>query len=82
VDPEGADWYGDVPNKRCARVHEGGEVLRSIELDRGCFACMLGGMDRRKLFMVTTGRHGTEDMADGARTSQVLAIEAPARAAG
>src|SRR3954447_14020888 len=43
VDAEGAVWYGDVPNKRCVRVREGGEVLQTIELDRGCFACMLGG---------------------------------------
>src|SRR6266550_683645 len=36
VDAEGAVWYGDVPNKRCVRVREGGEVLQTIELDRGC----------------------------------------------
>ncbi len=43
LDAEGAVWYGDVPNKRCVRVREGGEVLQTIELDRGCFACALGG---------------------------------------
>jgi len=43
VDAEGAAWYADVPNKRCVRVREGGEVLQTIDLDRGCFACMLGG---------------------------------------
>jgi hypothetical protein len=42
ADAEGAVWYGDVPNKRCVRVAEGGEVLQTIELDVGCFACMLG----------------------------------------
>jgi len=42
LDAEGAVWYGDVPNKRCVRVCEGGEVLQTIDLDRGCFACMLG----------------------------------------
>jgi hypothetical protein len=36
-----------VPNKRCVRVCEGGEVLQTIDLDRGCFACMLGGVDKR-----------------------------------
>jgi sugar lactone lactonase YvrE len=24
LDAEGAVWYGDVPNKRCVRVREGG----------------------------------------------------------
>jgi len=82
VDAEGAIWYGDVPNKRCVRVREGGEVLQTIDLDRGCFACMLGATDRRTLFMVATEWHGTEHMTDGARTGQVLTIEAPARGAG
>src|SRR5215472_11015930 len=26
LDAEGAVWYGDVPNRRCVRVREGGEV--------------------------------------------------------
>src|SRR5215470_7637891 len=33
LDAEGAVWYGDVPNKRCVRVREGGEVLQTINLD-------------------------------------------------
>jgi sugar lactone lactonase YvrE len=51
IDAEGAVWYGD-PNGRCVRVREGGEVLDAIELDRGCFACALGGADGRTLFMM------------------------------
>jgi sugar lactone lactonase YvrE len=82
IDAEGAVWYGDVPNKRCVRVREGGEVLETIDLDRGCFACMLGGTDRRTLFMVATEWRGPENMADGARTGQVLTAEAPAPGAG
>jgi sugar lactone lactonase YvrE len=42
MDADGAVWYADVPNKRCVRVREGGEVLEKIQLDRGGFACMLG----------------------------------------
>src|SRR5262252_3856471 len=52
LDAEGAAWYADVPNRSCVRVREGGEVLQTIGLDRGCFACMLGGPDRRTLFLV------------------------------
>ncbi len=72
LDAEGAVWYGDVPNQRCVRVREGGEVLETIELDRGCFACVLGGLDGRTLFMIATAWTGTANMADGARTGQVL----------
>jgi sugar lactone lactonase YvrE len=82
LDAEGAVWYGDVPNKRCVRVREGGEVLQTIDLDRGCFACMLGGVDRRTLFLVAREWGGMESTAEEARTGQVLTAPAPAPGAG
>jgi sugar lactone lactonase YvrE len=82
LDAEGAVWYADVPNKRCVRVREGGEVLQTIELDRGCFACMLGGVGRRTLFMVANEWRGMESTAEEARTGQVLTAPAPAPGAG
>ena len=82
LDAENAVWYGDVPNKRCVRVREGGEVLQTIELDRGCFACALGGANKRTLFMIATVWGGPANMADGARTGQVLTVEAPAPGVG
>jgi sugar lactone lactonase YvrE len=51
VDAEGAVWYATVPGRRCARVVEGGQVLEAVPLDRGGFACVLGGPDRRTLFV-------------------------------
>jgi sugar lactone lactonase YvrE len=81
LDTEGAVWYGDVPNKRCVRVREGGEVLQTIELDRGCFACMLGGPDGKTLFMVTQEWSGMESPTDGERTGQLLTAPAPAAGA-
>ena len=82
LDAENAIWYGDVPNKRCVRVREGGEVLQTIDLDRGCFACALGGADKRTLFLVATEWSGTTSMAGGARTGQVLTVEAPTPGVG
>jgi sugar lactone lactonase YvrE len=82
LDAEGAVWYADVPNQRCVRVREGGEVLNTVELDRGCFACALGGPDRSTLFMMATVWGGPDSMFSEPRTGQVLAVEAPAPAAG
>jgi sugar lactone lactonase YvrE len=82
VDAEGAVWYGDVPNKRCVRVREGGELLQTIELDRGCFACMLGGEDGTTLFMMAAEWSGSASMGEGALTGQVLTAQAPAAGAG
>ncbi len=82
LDADNAIWYADVPNKRCVRVREGGEVLQTIHLDRGCFACTLGGADKRTLFLMANQWHGTAHMADGSRAGQVLTAQAPAPGAG
>ena len=82
TDAEGAVWYGDVPNKRCTRVREGGRVLQTIELDRGCFACALGGSDRRTLFMVTRVWGGPETMTDEERTGRILTTRTSVPGAG
>ncbi len=82
IDADGAVWYGDVPNKRCVRVREGGEVLQTVNLDRGCFACMLGGADGKTLFMVAAEWHGFAKMMDGLGSGQLLSVDAPAPGAG
>jgi sugar lactone lactonase YvrE len=82
VDADDAVWYGDVPNQRSVRVREGGEVLQRVELDRGCFACALGGADTQTLFMMATVWRGPENMFDGPRTGQVVTTPAPAQRAG
>jgi sugar lactone lactonase YvrE/ribosomal protein S18 acetylase RimI-like enzyme len=84
IDADDAVWYGDVPNKRCVRVREGGAVLQTIELDRGCFACALGGTDKRTLFLIAAEWRGMEQIQEvaRARTGQVLTVQAPAPGVG
>ncbi|GCE07444.1 SMP-30/gluconolactonase/LRE family protein [Dictyobacter aurantiacus] len=72
LDSEGAVWYATVPGMCCVRVKKGGEVLQRIQLDRGCFACMLGGQDKRTLFMLAAEWHGFEHMMDQERTGKIL----------
>jgi len=82
IDAGGAVWYADVPSKRCVRVREGGEVLQTINVDRGCFACMLGAADRRTLFIVAAEWHGFAKMMAGMGSGQLLAVEVEVRGAG
>ena len=85
LDADGCIWASSgVMVNDCARIREGGEVLDTIELDRPCFATMLGGPDRRTLFMLTADWKGTEGMEGviEARTGQVLVAEAPAAGVG
>jgi sugar lactone lactonase YvrE len=75
ADADGAIWYATVPGQSCVRVHEGGEVLGEVPVDRGCFACMLGGEDGRTLFIAAAHWRGMEAaMSEGpGSTGRLLA---------
>ena len=60
VDAEGAVWYADVGNKHCVRVREGGEVLGTVDLDRGAFSCTLSRGGDPKLYVVGQEFGGSE----------------------
>ena len=85
LDADGFIWASSANMANdCARIREGGEVLERIDLGRSCFATMLGGPDRRTLFMLTADWRGTEGVEDviEARTGQVLVVDAPAPGVG
>jgi sugar lactone lactonase YvrE len=83
VDAENAVWYAEVPGKRCVRVAEGGTELRTVPLDRGGFACVLGGQDRRTLFITAAEWRGMTDSAMVTPGSgQILAVAADVPGAG
>jgi sugar lactone lactonase YvrE len=60
ADADGAIWAASVPGKHCVRVSEGGEVLDTVAVDRGCFACMLGGTDGTTLFIAAAQWRGMD----------------------
>src|SRR3954454_25212258 len=78
LDADGAAWLADVGSAHCLRVREGGEVLADVRLDRGAFACMLGGVDAPTLY-ITANAWGDDMSASG---GQLLAVRAPAARAG
>ena len=85
ADADGAVWVASVPGEHCVRVAEGGEVLNTVSVDRGCFACMLGGDEGRTLFIAAARWRGMEAaMKDGPGvTGQLLAApDQPAPHAG
>ncbi len=79
MDAEGAVWYADVGNQHCVRVREGGEVLATVELDRGAFACALSREDNPRLFVVGQVYGEPESPQPSGR---VVAFPAPAPGAG
>jgi sugar lactone lactonase YvrE len=80
LDAAGAVWYADVGNQHCVRVREGGEVLSTVDLDRGAFACALSRGADPQLFVVGQDWGGTD--AVGGATGQVVAFPAPAPGGG
>jgi len=82
LDAEGAIWVS-AGMSLVVRVAEGGQVLQRVELreNRAPFALMLGGPDRRTLFICTAEWRpadghvvNLERLATGPRTGEILAL--------
>ena len=54
-DMRGGIWVASARGSKCIRVEEGGAVTHTVKLEEGrnCFACELGGLDGRTLFLMT-----------------------------
>ncbi len=81
LDADGAIWVANPIINECFRVGEGGDILDVIETDNRCFACMLGGPDRRTLFMLTS-RYSLAVEAAVHRTGNVLVADVDVPGAG
>ena len=90
LDAEGAVWV-QTGGFSVARVAEGGRVRQRVELagNRAPFALMLGGPDRRTLFICTAEWHKAEGapanlarLSAGPRTGEILALPVAVPGAG
>ena len=82
LDVEGAVWVADPIGARVFRVREGGEVTDSIAFTDGIpVACVLGGADRRTLFMCAAADWKRDALA-GRRTGRIDACEVDVSGAG
>jgi sugar lactone lactonase YvrE len=90
LDAEGAVWVS-LGMSAVARVAEGGEILQRVELagNRAPFSLMLGGPDRRTLFILTAEWLPADDhvvnldrLATGPRTGEILTLPVAVPGAG
>jgi sugar lactone lactonase YvrE len=70
LDAEGAIWVASPFTSEVIRVREGGEVLERIKAEQGVFACMLGGEDRKSLFVLTADS-SDPDATEAKRTGRI-----------
>jgi sugar lactone lactonase YvrE len=62
IDAEGAIWAATPNRGEVIRLREGGEVTHRIKVSTTPLACMLGGPERRTLFIVTVDAHNDLDV--------------------
>ncbi len=78
LDAEGAIWFADPVGRRVVRVREGGEIGATIEVGRSAVACMLGGPDRRTLYVLSSlGTHPDEVAGTGTGRIDAVEVEVP-----
>jgi sugar lactone lactonase YvrE len=80
LDAEGAIWLASPGTGEVLRVREGGAVVQQIAVEHKAIACMLGGPERRTLFVCTAGALDPE--ATRERTGRIEAIDVEVPGAG
>jgi sugar lactone lactonase YvrE len=82
LDAEGAVWAACPLTGRVLRVRDGGEVLAEIKVNNdGAYACMLGGNDRRTLYICTAASSDPKE-TPGLRSGRIEAIQVDVPGAG
>ena len=82
LDAEGAIWVASPFTAECLRVREGGEIAERIKAEQGVFACMLGGEDRRSLYLLTASTADPASNPAVARTGRIEVVKVDAPGAG
>jgi sugar lactone lactonase YvrE len=81
LDADGQVWVANAIAAECLRVAEGGEITDRVTTTQTCFACMLGGPDRRTLFLVTAPT-STESIVSTQRAGRIERADVTVAGAG
>ncbi|MFT4125369.1 MAG: SMP-30/gluconolactonase/LRE family protein [Gordonia sp. (in: high G+C Gram-positive bacteria)] len=80
LDADGALWIADALAGRAIRVLDG-EIVDEVSVGAGVFACMLGGADRRTLYLCSAPDFAEENRK-AAREANLLAVRVDVPGAG
>jgi sugar lactone lactonase YvrE len=80
LDAEGGIWVASPISHGVLRVLEGGEVTHRISVEHQAFACMLGGSDRRTLFICTAA--DSDPAKTGSRSGRIEIVDVAVPGAG
>ena len=80
-DAEGAIWIASFVTDEFLRVKEGGEITHRVDPGRPAVACMLGGADRKTLFMISA-ETDIERLAQGDSKAFIETVQVDVAGAG
>jgi sugar lactone lactonase YvrE len=78
LDAEGAIWVAAPHPGEVLRVQEGGNITHRLTVSTKPYACMLGGFDRRILFVCTAGSSDPDEVrAKPAGKIEIIEVDVP-----
>lgn len=81
LDADGHVWIANAIGPECVLVAQGGEIVATVAASQPCYACMLGGPQRRTLFMMTAPS-SMPDIVSAARQGRIECAEVRTPGAG
>jgi sugar lactone lactonase YvrE len=77
LDAEGCIWVASPVSGAVLRLRQGGEVTHRVEVEHQAFACMLGGPERRTLFVCTAADSDPAKTGDRRGRIEFVEVEVP-----
>jgi sugar lactone lactonase YvrE len=81
LDADGHVWIANAIAPECVLFAPGGEIVATVQTEQPCFACMLGGPDRRTLFAMTAPS-SVADIVSKSRLGCIVRAEVATPGAG
>ncbi|MDZ7675424.1 MAG: SMP-30/gluconolactonase/LRE family protein [Acidimicrobiales bacterium] len=77
LDADRGIWMADAGGTGCFRVTEGGDITDAITASQPVFACMLGGPERRTLYLITAPGFGADAAGKGLGRVEAVEVDVP-----
>jgi sugar lactone lactonase YvrE len=81
LDANGHVWIANAIAPECVLFAPGGAIVATVQTEQPCFACMLGGPDRRTLFAMTAPS-SVADIVSKSRLGSIVRAEVATPGAG
>ena len=82
LDAEGAVWVASPVSGEVLRVREGGTVTARLRATQRPYACMLGGLERRTLFVCTAPTHHRDKLVARPPSGRIEVVDVAVAGAG